>query len=203
MNKARWIRNSIRLFCHATVVLAIFSCSSQPVGESKFYLLNQVQPVESNPVASKALTSDQSTTRAYTLQINLPEYLKRPNLVMQINQHQLHYAQLARWAEDLDDGIRKVLTNQLAQSQIILTGDYPTFAPQNRLVLEIEHFYPTDQGKVILSGQYWRVDFTDPLTINKHRFFYEEKLTENGYEQAVVQMRSLLGKLADELAAGL
>jgi uncharacterized protein len=184
-------------FASSLLFLMVFSaCSSQPAKQSQFYLLNKV-PTSNHAVPPQGELAGAAI--AYTLEIRLPDYLKRSNLVMQLSDHQLHYAQFARWAEDLEAGIRKVLASEAAPHHIILTGDYPTFAPQPRLVVDIEHFYPTEQGKVFLAGRYWTVEINQSGPYQRHEFFLQEKQEKDGYEQAVIQMRSLLASLSQSL----
>ena len=109
----------------AIVVISLFGlivgCSSAPVKETNYYLLNNYSsnnysldnPLEQNKTLlnEKSVDNNQSI---YVLELaELSEYLNQPYLVMQLAEHQLHYARFHMWAESLHIGIGKALINDL------------------------------------------------------------------------------------------
>ncbi|MEI8647541.1 ABC-type transport auxiliary lipoprotein family protein [Paraglaciecola sp. Hal342] len=136
--------------------------------------------------------------------ILLADYLKRPNLVMQIEGNQLYYSDIDLWAENLQTGIYNTLLawlNDKATETRFIAYDSPD-APRNleRLVISIKRFMPTDQGKVITSGQYWHVNKaqTDGLT-SQESFAFTSELSQQGYSHSVTLLAEQLLKLSNQI----
>jgi len=173
----------------------LFSCAEAPSPQLTYYLLNTpvVTPVKQLP--------EKNNTGLVIDEIVLPQYLKQPSLVMLMAENQLHFSHYHLWAESLEQSIHKVLW-------LLLT--YPEQATQDNLfnklhvTVEIDNFFPSEQGKVILSGRYWLT--TSGSKVNKKlykKYEYEFNFTQNinadGYSQAVKQMLDLLEQLSKEI----
>jgi uncharacterized protein len=194
------------------------SCSSNPIKETKYYLLNNYLD-KSHHDSRTSLNNKvlvESNQKIYHLKLTeLPEYLNQPYLVMQLDQHQLHYARFHMWAEPLHDGIGKALINDLNKfdqsdknKQFVLTNS----STSNTLPImhvEIESFHASNNSIVILSGHYW-INSLEPdsshlskANLERRAFYFETHLQEDGYTHSVFKMRSLINKLSNMLLENL
>jgi len=182
--------------------LLLVSCSSNTVSQSKYYLLhNQQQHHEVNKEA-------QQKKKPIIVQINeLPRYLNQANLVMQLDQHQLHYSHHHRWAEPLHAGFSKALLTDLnnnVSNRVFL--EQVTRENQEKLttlVIAISHFHTTNQSKVTLSGSYWfNLNDKENVLPVKQKFQFDTELQQDGYAHSVEKMRELIRQLSVLLATG-
>jgi len=195
-----------------TIVLVVIvlsalltGCSTSSVSESKYYLLNNQQPI-SVGLQPKNINNN-TTEQAIVVIVNeLPRYLKQANLVMQIDQHQLHYAHHHMWAEPLHTGFSKALLADLnkADSVTIFLSEEMHVQENNSstLHINIDHFHANNQSKVTLSGQYWlnlSVNTPQKKLPMKQSFYFEADLEKDGYAHSVEKMRALVRKLALEI----
>ena len=69
-------------------IMLITACSSNNTAKTQYYLLN-------SPTLNKASDNNNNNNNKPVVIINLlelPEYLKQASLVLQLSEHQLHYA---------------------------------------------------------------------------------------------------------------
>ena len=90
----------------------IQGCSTSSVSESKYYLLNNQQPITVDESSGSA-NKNSLKQAAFVVVNELPRYLNQANLVMQVDQHQLHYTHHHMWAEPLHSGFSKALLSDL------------------------------------------------------------------------------------------
>ena len=189
-----FIRHS-STFWVLTLIVLLSSCSSSseiPL-ETNYYLLH------SQSVAKKSL----NINKTVTVEIReLPAYLDQPQLVMQLNKHQLHYARFDMWAEPLQDGFSKALINDLNLNHKniqfvtdeLQTSDHST----DKLIIRVDYFHPSADSKVILSGAYWTANNESQGIILQH-FSFELLLNKDGYTHAIGQMRQLVSMISSSV----
>ncbi|TQV87787.1 PqiC family protein [Aliikangiella coralliicola] len=189
------------------LVLMLSACSSAPKKDTHYYLLN-------NHVTGGSLTENiaqSQSSEAVLIKIRLPEYLMQPNLVIQMGEHRLHYARYHLWAENLQPAITKALVFEMKKSAHSVeqgTTDKhlyhfvereQAFDGRKSITLQIDHFYPDDRSKVIISGKYWLTGFDNVSSSQSQAFYIEKVLQNDGYPHAVRQMRGLVSELAVKL----
>lgn len=178
----------ITVFCS----LLFSGCSSNPASQSQYYLLNNQQAV------GEINESDSSEKQILLLKIKeLPRYLNQANLVLQRDQHQLHYAHHHMWAEPLHTGFSKALfadlNNNSKNKVFIESSAEANLEKLTALVIKVNHFHPTYQSKVILTGQYWLSTTGDNNSLpTKKNFHLEVDLQQDGYGHSVEKMRELI-----------
>ena len=183
---------SIRSFLLLGVLLlqACASISSGPP-EVKLYLLESLPTQVSND-AQKQISVGR---------ISVPGYLNQSNLVMRHANQRFEIAHYHAWAESLPTSIRRVLREQLNQSV-----NHYTFVNQchdcGSLDIEIEHFYPTSDGDVYLSGYYTLTAQRANDSIYRS-FTISAQLDADGYDAAVKEMREVIVRLSQQIAAQL
>lgn len=206
------MNNLLTIFALSTL---LFSCAEAPSSKVTSYLLNTPEFNKSVVQSLQKITMAEHENRLILDDIVLPEYLKQPSLVMLVSGNQLHYAHYHVWGESLEQGIKKTLTlflnhlfgqQQLNQQQVgkLLVLEKNDVNKTLHLSLEIDHFYPTDQGDVILTGRYWfngSSSKVNNLSYKKNtvEFNFKQSIIANGYSQTVKQMHVLLGKLANNI----
>lgn len=187
--------------CFLVCVVLLQACSSAP-NTTRYYLLNSYQPFEGT--ATKApLVVQSATQRQVAVSVNLPEYLNQPSLVMQIEEHQIHYSLFHVWAEPLRLGTTKSLLLDLnAQGHPLRFVDAQTAIrqqPSAHLGVQLDYFHVTSDSRVILSGQYRFTEGENSEILSAGSFAFEQKLRADGYEASIVQMRRLVSELARDL----
>ncbi|PCI61836.1 MAG: hypothetical protein COB35_05205 [Gammaproteobacteria bacterium] len=167
----------------------LFSCAQAPTPNIHYYLLNT--PVINEQVKKTAVLDPSAHIELD--RVLLPQYLKQQSLVMLIGENQLHYARYHLWGESLAHGIAKYIRQAVNHLNIQDVKNAKTL----KLTIEIDHFYPTDQAQVILSGRYF---FKNKF--NKKRVFefaFKQALRADGYSQAVKQMHALIEQLTQKI----
>lgn len=183
----------LKILFTSLLFIAISSCSTtSDTPDMHFYLLDDVPSIDSR-YSDESVTDTQIQLSA----IQLPDYLKQRQLVIKQNSNQLKIANYHSWADDLGDSIQRVLMNNLNAKTDNYRSGYRfsgNCGSCSRVIISIEHFYPTEQGQVVLSGS---MQLIDPQGASKARngFLFTNELAEDGYDNAVSQMRELLGEL--------
>jgi len=194
-----------------TLVFAIFSiflfsaCSSNNTPKTQYYLLNSPTSVtESNTGTKNSNKKSQDVT--ITL-LELPDYLKQPNLVLQLSSHQLHYSNFHMWAEPLQRSIVHALAHDLnnfkSQYHFITPLTANEINTDTSLVVNISAFHVTHQSQAILVGSYWLQEESMKGKVTDNAFKLTVVLDDNGYPHAVEQMRKAVTQLADEIISNL
>ena len=171
----------------------ILGCNSQPTPTSHYYMLNQQLKAENLSGISPIKE----------IQLNLPDYLKQPNLVLQLSEHELSYAYYHTWAESLDQAITKAIQSDLkgldnAQKQ--LAREKAATILKANLHLNIDHFYATINSKVVLAGSYILVNTEGTKALSpQYSFSFKADIEANGYPHSVAKMRYLINDLAQEI----
>ena len=171
------------LFIIVCLVLGVTACSSSTTPETHYYLLTNQHSVGAETSAPYR--------NYYQLHIELPEYLNKPYLVMQLDQQKIHYSEFNLWAEPLNLMVKKALQfdlNNLVKSKQS-TG---ASSIKQDVTVMINYFHITHQSSVVLSGYYQIQQVDLPFSI-------EVKLAADGYSHAVKKMRETLQLLAQKI----
>lgn len=172
-------------------LFALVGCiNSKTAPDTYYYILdNTPQALPQSAVAN----SKDSLKQVKVRQVVLPSYLNQPNLVVKLSDHQIKIANYHFWAEDLRQSIQQVLINELNLKNP-KTSYTEMCVSCDELVITIAHFYPTENGDVLLSGSYYRTSSYTP-----YNFVLTSTLDQGGYDNAVSAMRALLGELAEQI----
>jgi uncharacterized lipoprotein YmbA len=170
-------------------------CSSDPVNSTQYYLLSNQQTNQSSTEPLK-----QKITVLKVLE--LPQYLNQSQLVLQMNDHQLHYADFHMWAEPLKEGFTKALMmdlNRINSPVQFVSERLKRPTDKNTLYVELAFFHADNDSQVTLSGQYWFKDENNETMLQPYHFSFKQQLSQDGYASSVAQMRQLVGLLAAEV----
>ncbi|MEP0355105.1 PqiC family protein [Paraglaciecola sp.] len=179
----------IKVFLTTLLSTLLAGCSvTESVPEIQYYLLDAMPTEQEIKLSTKQINIPP---------IDLPDYLQQPNLVMRGEQQQMHMARYHSWADNLGDSIRRVMAIELSQPTSD-TNKANTCSPCVNLYLSIQHFYPTQDGQVILSGEF-TIEQSSQMKKHTQPFFFSQPLKASGYGQSVVQMRKMLSLLANQI----
>jgi uncharacterized lipoprotein YmbA len=133
--------------------------------------------------------------------VELIDYLKRSNILLQRQSGQLYVTKYQVWAEPLDQAIGRAMVNYLNQSQHSFRAQSQLLIPCRqdcfRVKLLVEQFYPTEQGVVVFSGKYQL--FQDNNLIAQQDFNLQQAQTTDGYAMSVKSLHQLTVKLASQI----
>lgn len=130
--------------------------------------------------------------------IVVPEYLNRTNLVMRKSNKEMLFANYHSWADSLPQAMQRVLVQNLNETANAIK--YTRHCPDNQcaqLRLIVDHFYPTEDGQVVLAGSYFYTKNTSATALEP--FVLTRDLENGGYNEAVQRMRELLSDLAKQI----
>jgi len=138
---------------------------------------------------------------------DLPEYLEQSHLVIQMADHQLHYANFHMWAEPLKQGLKKALLADLTKhnSEVNFIAESRGLNQDNltTLSVNVDFFHSTAESKVVLSGLYWLESSEKNGQYNNQSFHFELLLDKDGYPHSVEKMRFLVSQLATKILDGI
>ncbi|MBF0610915.1 MAG: membrane integrity-associated transporter subunit PqiC [Magnetococcales bacterium] len=195
-NFSRW-----RMAC---LVAALFlgGCSTlpgEPSPPTRFYLL-----------ASQPDGNQTPRSLSYLLElagVEVAPYLHRPQLVHRQPNHRLHLAEFDQWAEELNDGVARVLEENLS---LLLKGEgvrrnsgYPAAGENRKLTLRIHRFERDGSGKVVLA-LVWSLHAGEKEILSR-RFSRssQEGVAEEDFNGMVEAMNRLLWAFSLEVVASL
>lgn len=183
----------------AVLILLYFigGCSVSPMAPINYYLL-------ATPQKSETRTSLKVPDKVVHLApIRLASYLKQENLAMLMADHRLIYSRQNIWAESIADGLKSSLLMDLnSKDEQVLFVDNKNPLVQTHthtLLLSIEHFVATGDSQVILTGTYWINNAESNQVATQHPFSLSQDLTQDGYAQAVRQLRDLITELSHKI----
>ncbi len=172
----------------------LMGCAAEVVPTTSYYLLNSSQTTPPAKVQKDKIV--------ILKVLELPEYLNQAQLVMQMADHQLHYAHFQMWAEPLKAGLTKALVADLNGAQQTIQ-----FLPDRRnnrlndnpqLHVQIDFFHASSDSKVTLAGNYW-YEGKESKTEAPTPFYIQRNLQQDGYPHSVSQMRALVERLATQI----
>ena len=138
-------------------------------------------------------------------EVNVPDYLDKPQLSLYCtaNQSRIHENHL--WAEEVESNIKRVIkTNLSTLLPGALIEQMPwdsKFNPQYRLQVDIGQFKVNIQGWSTLQAEY--VIYNDNKPIKKYTVYYRQKIPLVNPHTLVVSMNENLTRLTKDIAGKL
>ncbi|SEL73408.1 hypothetical protein SAMN05216262_11953 [Colwellia chukchiensis] len=182
----------------ALVILMLTACSSTKRIETQYYLLDSPTLASAEPIE---VTKSKPTILVTVA--TLPEYLQQTNLLLQLSDHQLHFAKFHQWAEPLQVGLVNSLVRELNKdadkNHYQATTDIATPSYDGELKLVVTAFQPTHQSQAMFSGHYTLNSFQSNSVKKQQAFHLTVPLNADGYHHAVMQLRQLVQQLAAQI----
>ena len=186
-------------------MVLLMGCTSEP-SSVRYYLLHTPE----NKVSNITLVTQPTKTKPIVVLqlLDVADYLRQSSLVVQVNEHELHYSRQDVWAEKLQSSFYKALLQDLNatghRNYVPYSSPNATLATATILV-QLEHFHATGASTVVSSGRYW-VSADDPktnkikgLVTSSQTFLFESDLKQDGYAHAVEQLRTLVFSLSKKI----
>ena len=175
----------------ALVTLA--GCASSP--PTRYFALDPVSP-------GAAAATSASGAPVKVDAVHMPPALDRDSLVRGESNNQLQISSQDRWAGDLGEMIRRVLTQDLAQrlpTGTVVAPESPAPASARGLVIDILTFQP-QSGAVVLDADWTLLEGTQANPVLRRSAHLTQPATPSAQGEAEA-MSALLGQLADDIAA--
>jgi uncharacterized protein len=175
-------------------LLTLAGCASSP--PTRFFALD--------PVSAGAAAAGDAGAPVKVDAVHIPPALDRDSMVRGESDNQLQISSQDRWAGDLGEMIRRVLTQDLAgrlPSGMVVAPESPAPASARGLVIDILTFQP-QAGEVVLDADWTLVQGTQANPVLRRSAHLTQPATPSARGEAEA-MSALLGQLADEIAGHL
>jgi uncharacterized protein len=174
-------------------LLTLAGCASSP--PTRFFALDPVSP-------GAAAAAGDTSAPVKVDAVHIPPALDRDSMVRGESNNQLQISSQDRWAGDLGEMIRRVLTQDLAQrlpSGMVVAPESPAPASARGLVIDILTFQP-QAGEVVLDADWTLLQGTQANPMLRRSAHLTQSATPSAQGEAEA-MSALLGQLADDIAA--
>jgi hypothetical protein len=174
-------------------LLTLTACASSPT--TRFFALNPVAPADSShTVAGEPVKIDA---------VHIPPALDRNSLVRGESGNQLEISSQDRWAGDLGEMTRRVLTQNLASrlpAGMVIAPESPAPPSARGVVVDILTFQPQAAGEVVLDADWTLLQGTQSNPVLRRSVHLTTTAAASPQGEAAA-MSTLLGQLADRMAA--
>lgn len=176
-------------------LLTLAACASSP--PTRFFALDPVAAAGgSRTFAGEPIKIDA---------VHIPPALDRNSLVRGESGNQLNISSQDRWAGDLAEMIRRVLTQNLASrlpSGMVIAPESPAPPSARGVVVDILTFQPQEAGEVVLDADWTLLEGTQSNPVLRRSVHLTATAAPSAQGEAAA-MSTLLGQLADSIAADL
>ncbi len=192
------MRNKFAYLC-AAGILVLAGCVSVPASrDPRFYGITIIKAQDVKPIE---LSSDFVIAVS---RIKIPEFLNRPHIVTQDKEHKLAFAQFDRWAEPLDEGMTRIIKENIIQflprAQVV---SYPVDFPVDavfRVEMEVTRFELDLKGELFFTVQWAVVDIGYPDYTVVKRSEFRLPVENNNYAGAVDAVSAACASLSGQIA---
>lgn len=181
----------------ALLLLTLAACASSP--PTRYFALDPT--AAGTPAAAPG--GDQNAAKPVKIDaVHIPPALDRNSMVRGESDNQLQISSQDRWAGDLGEMIRRVLTQDLAgrlPGGMVIAPESPAPPSARGLVVDILTFQPQATGEVVLDADWTLLEGTQSNPVLRRSVH----LTGTGASSAqgeAAAMSALLGQLADDIA---
>ena len=183
----------------ALLLLTLTACASSP--PTRFFALD---PASAGAPAAASGGADQSAAQPVKIDaVHIPPALDRNSMVRGESDNQLQISSQDRWAGDLGEMIRRVLTQDLASrlpGGMVIAPDSPAPPRARGLVVDILTFQPQATGEVVLDADWTLLEGTQSNPVLRRSVHLTGSAAASAQGEAAA-MSTLLGQLADSIAA--
>lgn len=190
-----WIRIFIISICF-TIVLSGCSGGSATI---RYYMID--------PVSTSVVSQNSNNQLSIEIMdVNVPQYLERFNLVTRGNENQLYLAEFHQWGDNFRKNLLRTMASNL--TSMLGTNDIGTpinrtmSTPDYRVQVHIEQFERNYDGHVSLIAR-WQVSTgSSSRSVTTHKADLSSSATYamDEYENIVSTMKDLFGQLSGLIA---
>ena len=191
----------LKAFAGVCIAANLYGCAnSTAIPDTFYYVLEATPSLDSSPKQSASSNeqhiSNSGVAKYFSVSpVKLPLYMNQANLVLKLSDHKIKVSNYHYWAEDIGTSSQNIIIKELRQLMPQI-GVYSRCQDCINIDIEIEHFYPSEQGEVYLSGSF---TLKTGNRISAHSFSFKQALENGGFEESVSVMRELLSSLAREI----
>ena len=188
----------IRRLLPVLLALTLAACASSP--PTRFFALDPVSPGAAPAADGAGAVREPVKVDA----VHIPPALDRDSIVRGESDNQLEISSQDRWAGDLGEMIRRVLTQDLAQrlpSGMVIAPQSPAPPSARGVVVDILTFQP-QAGEVVLDADWTLLQGTQSNAVLRRSAHLTVPAASSPQSQAAA-MSTLLGQLADGIASQL
>jgi len=179
------------------VALVAAACFGPKADPTTFWVLS--------PVAARAPGTGAAGPAVGLGPVTLPEYLRRPQMVTRVDDHQVRVDEFSRWAEPLDDMLTETLAEEIrAEVRPASLVMYPWRAnqiPELWVKVQVDRFEPAASGEVLLQAT-WQVLDRDGKQLSSHTSAHRVTAGTT-VKEAVAAMSQAAGRLAKEISGAI
>ena len=180
------------------LLLTLTACASSP--PTRFFALD---PTSAGAPAAASGGADHDTAKPVKIDaVHIPPALDRNSMVRGESDNQLQISSQDRWAGDLGEMIRRVLTQDLASrlpGGMVIAPDSPAPPRARGLVVDILTFQPQAGGEVVLDADWTLLEGTQSNPVLRRSVHLTGSAAASAQGEAAA-MSTLLGQLADSIA---
>jgi uncharacterized lipoprotein YmbA len=180
----------------ALLILTLAGCASSP--PTRFFTLDAVPP-------GGAVRQSGRPAPVKVDAVHVPPALDRSSMVRGASGNRLEISSEDRWAGDLGETIRRVLTQDLASrlpAGAVVAPDAPAPPGARGLIVDILTFQPRGAGEVVLDADWTLLEGTQSHPVLSRSVHLSAPAAASAQGEAAAMSR-LLGELADDMAARL
>ncbi len=172
--------------------LGVLGCESRP---TNFYYLESLGPPAFDPVTPRA--------KLVVEEVNLPQYLDRPDIVSQAAGNRLDVPDIEKWAEPLQDGVARVLRADLAylladRGVVVVPAEFTNGDVQ--VFVNVSRFEVTASAEAVIEAQ-WRIVRMDAGTeLALRRSEHRLAVSGEGYDAITGALNETLHALSRDIA---
>ena len=177
----------------ALLLLTLAACASSP--PTRFFALD--------PAPGGAAGQQGGGKPVKVDAVHIPPALDRNSMVRGESDNQLEISSQDRWAGDLGEMIRRVLTQNLASrlpSGMVIAPESPAPPDARGLVVDILTFQPQSGGEVVLDADWTLLEGTQSNPVLRRSVHLTAPGASSAQGEAAA-MSALVGQLADGIAA--
>jgi uncharacterized lipoprotein YmbA len=182
----------------ALLLLTLTACASSP--PTRFFALD---PTSAGTPAAASSGAEHDAVKPVKIDaVHLPPALDRNSMVRGESGNQLEISSQDRWAGDLGEMIRRVLTQDLAgrlPGDMVIAPDSPAPPGARGLVIDILTFQPGAGGEVVLDADWTLLEGTQSNPVLRRSVHLTGSAASSAQGEAAA-MSALLGQLADGIA---
>ncbi len=163
------------------------------VAPTRYYLIDPVDYSSSNILAVRPLKIE-------IIDLQIPQYLERFHIATRSSETQLDFSESHQWGENLRKNLLRTMSRNL--SKLLSTVDIGTplnrssSQPDYRIQIHIDQFELDVDNTIKLIARWQISDLqTGSLGVFNADLISQEVIEEKDYDQIVIVMRELFGKL--------
>jgi len=192
-----WHRTVCKRHLGLLMAALLFACSTPIV--PRYYVLSPLQLVADTPTAASRRLS------VAIRDLQLPQYLERPQLVLRGGDHRIQLVEDAQWAGNLQQDMVRVLLENLGyflgSDRVFSSPNSATFKPDFKIDIDILRFERDSTGRVLLVARWWLLRGNDGALLETQIVrLAGDPLASRSNESLVASMSAVYGDFARAVA---